>query len=61
MEWTVPGMHEQGEWTLRDKGSATEVLHSVQRTGPLAAVLRHTLDTLPTLRLDRLTDTAVGR
>ncbi|WP_327287870.1 SRPBCC family protein [Streptomyces sp. NBC_01198] len=61
MEWTVPGMHENCEWILHDKGATTEVVHSVQRTGPLAAVLRHTLDTLPTLRLDRLTDTAAGQ
>ncbi|WP_327291159.1 SRPBCC family protein [Streptomyces sp. NBC_01198] len=57
MEWTVPGMREHCEWVLRDTGTGTRVDHAVTRSGPLAAVLRHSLADLPGLRLDRLAET----
>lgn len=57
MEWTVPGMSERCEWTLHETGAGTRVDHAVTRSGPLAAVLRHALATLPGLRLDRLAET----
>ncbi len=54
--WDVPGLAEVASWDLGDSdGSRTLVTHAVSRTGPLGALLAGTLESLPKLRLDRLT------
>lgn len=62
MEWEVPGMWELGTWSLESDGSSvrTRVTHTVQRSGPLAAILSGALDTLPSLRLERLAQHLAG-
>lgn len=56
MMWTVPLLTEVGTWHLAADSSPTRthVTHTVERRGPLAALLWHTLDGLPVLRLERL-------
>jgi len=61
MEWNVPGMLEQCSWLLEREHDGTRVSHEVRRTGPLAIVFRSQTETLPRLRLDRLSDVATGR
>ena len=61
MEWNVPGMLERCSWMLQPERGGTRVSHEVQRTGPLAIVFRSQTETLPGLRLDRLSDVATGR
>lgn len=61
MEWNVPGMLERCSWVLEPDHGGTRVSHEVQRTGPLAIVFRSQTETLPRLRLDRLSDVATGR
>lgn len=57
LAWRVPMLSEQGVWELEEHGPGrTVVTHTVQRHGPLAIMLGHTLATLPTLRLDRLAE-----
>ena len=59
MRWTVAGMLERCTWQLTPlAGSRTQVSHTVSRSGPLATLLRHTLDDLPALRLERLAQRA---
>ncbi|MEV7693570.1 SRPBCC family protein [Microbacterium sp. NPDC089189] len=59
--WRVPMLSEQGIWELRPRGRAgTAVAHTVERQGALAAVLAHTLRTLPRLRLERLAEHTRG-
>lgn len=57
--WNIPMLTETGIWNLIEDGrGCTMVTHTVQRGGPLALVLAHTLQTLPRLRLDRLVERA---
>jgi hypothetical protein len=56
MTWSIPGMTEICTWTLSAaQGDRCIVTHTVERSGPLARVLRGSLQGLPKLRLDRLT------
>ncbi|GAA1998473.1 SRPBCC family protein [Microbacterium ulmi] len=53
--WRVPLLSETAAWHLSEvSATRTAVTHTVERSGALAAVLAHTLETLPGLRLDRL-------
>jgi hypothetical protein len=61
MEWNVPGMLERCSWVLEPEHGGTRVSHEVQRTGPLAIMIRNQTVTLPRLRLDRLSEVATGR
>lgn len=55
MVWRIPMLRESGTWLLTERDATrTFVTHTVERHGPLAAVIAHTLATLPRLRLDRL-------
>lgn len=61
MEWNVPGMLERCSWVLEPERGGTRVSHEVQRTGPLAILFRSQTQTLPRLRLNRLSDVATSR
>jgi uncharacterized protein YndB with AHSA1/START domain len=61
MMWNVPGMLERCSWVLEPERRGTRVSHEVRRTGPLAIVLRSQTQTLPRLRLNRLSDVATSR
>ena len=58
ISWRVPGLSETGRWQLSPQPvrQRTRVTHTVERHGPLAALLGHALDTLPRLRLERLAE-----
>ncbi|MFD1719024.1 SRPBCC family protein [Georgenia deserti] len=62
ISWRVTGLSETGEWQLTrlDASRQTRVTHAVERDGPLALLLGHTLGTLPSLRLERLAQRVSG-
>lgn len=62
ISWRVTGLSETGEWQLTslDTLRQTRVTHAVERDGPLALLLGHTLGTLPSLRLERLAQRVSG-
>jgi hypothetical protein len=54
MDWQVPGLHETGSWSLEDHGGSTVVRHTFTHSGPLARALRHAIQGVAALRLNRL-------
>ncbi|GAB2471614.1 hypothetical protein GCM10027063_10210 [Promicromonospora xylanilytica] len=61
ISWRVTGLSETGEWQLTPLDTRqTRVTHAVERDGPLALLLGHTLATLPSLRLERLAQWTAG-
>ncbi|MEI8410357.1 MULTISPECIES: SRPBCC family protein [unclassified Kribbella] len=51
--WQVPGFREVGTWTVT---ADSQVTHTFEQTGPLAAVLRPAYRNVATIRLARLTN-----
>jgi hypothetical protein len=54
IDWQVPGLHEQGTWTLTQTGDATVVQHGFTHSGPLSVLLRNAFRGVADLRLERL-------
>jgi hypothetical protein len=59
--WEVPGLSEDHVWELRAAGGRTEVRHSFEHRGLLAAVLRAAFADVAQMRLDRLAQRAAAR
>ncbi|WP_405063605.1 hypothetical protein OG474_18675 [Kribbella sp. NBC_01505] len=51
--WQVPGFREVGTWTI---GPDSQVTHTFEQSGPLAAVLRPAYRNIATIRLARLSN-----
>lgn len=56
VDWQVPGLREQGTWTLTDAGATTVVQHSFTQSGPLSVALRNAFRGVADLRLQRLAE-----
>lgn len=56
IRWSVRGFDEIGTWKLLRHGEGTDVVHTFQHSGPLAAILAPSYRGVARLRLQRLAE-----